>query len=186
MLIYGELEGGQFETILEAALSGYPAADWPNRVFYLSDTENVVVSNGTAWKTVGATIMVAEFKVNGKLKVGTVLDGKHPLPFAIEIMDVGVSMGNTGSSGTTEVDLKFKATPTGGYSSLFTTTPKFTSAANNDSYVDSLGVTPPGTGITAPVLSGAAIAAGSALAFDVLSVATGSIDCNITIHYRRV
>jgi len=129
-----------------------------------------------------------QFFINGPYGIATVpataLDGLTFFQFDAEIIDVWAFHIISGSSGTTELDVKV-ATLGGSFASIFSTTPKFTSSAANNSWVDSSGVVAPGTGVTAPVLSITNVNAGQALRFDLLQKQGGDPqNCGIVIHYR--
>ncbi len=114
------------------------------------------------------------------------LDGLLVAEFDMEIFNVWMFNHDAGGSGTTELDIKTATAPGGSYSSIFTTTPKVTSAAAAFSYI---GVGDTVSGCTAPVLAAGAltIVAGSALRCDILSVMGGvPKTCGLIAHYRPV
>jgi hypothetical protein len=101
-----------------------------------------------------------------------------------EIINVWAYRVVAGSAGTTEMDIK-RATASGGaFTSIFSTTPKFTSAAAAYSFVDADGTQAAGAGVTAPVLSTTNVDAGDALRFDLVSAETAAENCGIVVHYR--
>lgn len=110
------------------------------------------------------------------------VDGLTIFEFDAEIIGVWAFQLTAGSGGTTELDIKKATTPGGAFSSIFSTTPKFTSSAGNNAWIglgDSL------SGATAPVLSSANVNAGDAIRFDIVTSQTGSpSNCGILIHYR--
>ena len=116
-----------------------------------------------------------DFRMNGKYANfgGTLaFDGFLPFKYDAEITDVAFYSKTPGSGGTTEVDVKYSATPGGSFTSIFSTTPKAISTHAANSWIFTGGVV---TGMTAPVLSTSPfqIAAGGALKFDVLQAMTG-------------
>ena len=115
-----------------------------------------------------------QFFINGPYGIATVpataLDGLTFFQFDAEIIDVWAFNLVPGSSGTTEIDIKI-ADPGGSFTSIFSTTPKFTSASASNSWVDALGIVPPGSGVTAPVLSVTNVDAGQALRLDLFTSA---------------
>jgi len=101
-------------------------------------------------------------------------DGYITYPWPFEIVDVLLFTGETiGTSGTTEVDLKWKPEIGGTYQSIFSTTPKFdTTAAIND-FTRQGKVS---TGFIAPVLSKSQFDAFDVLKLDVLQTISGPVN----------
>lgn len=128
-----------------------------------------------------------DFFINGRYKVfnGQVgIDGVCVFEFDAEIFSVYMFNHVAGSGGTTELDIKKQATSGGAYSTIFSTTPKITSAAGNFARIGTGGVV---AGCTAPVLTSTPlnVNAGEALRIDMLQSQTGSPEnCGIIIHYR--
>ena len=114
-------------------------------------------------------------------------------PFDIEIFDILMYNITAGSSGTTELDIKFTTASGGTFNSIFTTTPKIASSAGNFSYfLKSLGA---GSGQTAPVFNATytnaagniALSAGSAIRVDLIAIQGGTPEnCGIQIFFRPV
>ena len=78
-------------------------------------------------------------------------DGYISYPYAFEIVEIQIFSGDAiGSSGTTEVDVKWKPQSSGVFQSIFTTTPKISSTASTYTQA-SIGYTP--TGFVSPVLN---------------------------------
>jgi len=121
-------------------------------------------------------LYIKEFCLNGKYNIinpNLSLDGFLTYPFAFEIIDVVVKIGElNGSGGTTELDLKWKPFSSGTYQSIFSTTPKWTSAAVPDSAVK-LGTSV--TGFTTPVLSKTTFDAYDLIKLDQLQAQTGDV-----------
>lgn len=126
-----------------------------------------------------------QFFINGPYNIlgaQTAVDGLTFFQYDAEIIDVWMFVEYNGSSGTTELDLKRATSSGGSFSSIFSTTPKITSAAGNFAYVHA-GISVSGT--TAPVLSLIHVNAGDAIRCDLLQVPGGSPQgCGIIIHYR--
>lgn len=119
-----------------------------------------------------------DFNINGVYNLVTLpciaLDGFVTYPFAFEIFDVIIYSGSgIGSSGTTELDLKWKPENSGVFASIFTTTPKFNSGAAASS---SARLGNAQTGFTSPILSKSTFAAYDTLRFDLLSAMVGDVD----------
>jgi hypothetical protein len=96
-------------------------------------------------------------------------------PYAAEIIAVTCYHGTAGSSGTTELDIKWQpVNSAAAFATIFSTTPKVTSSAASEVYFDSLGNNTTPTGCTAPVLSKSTFAAGDKIRCDVVSVMGGS------------
>lgn len=90
--------------------------------------------------------------------------------FKIEDVQIFTGVSN-GSSGTTEFDIKWRAENSGSWVSIFTTTPKFTSAAATFTSVRA-GQTV--TGFTAPVLSKTDFNAYDQLRLDIIQQVAGN------------
>lgn len=125
------------------------------------------------------------------------VDGLFVFPFDAEIINVAIFNLVAGSGGTLELDLK-KATSSGGaFSSIFTTTPKVTSAASNNAFGLSYDIsdTTDGqswaaasapTGITLGVLSSTpySVSAGNALRLDMIQSMTGGQNAGLIVFHR--
>lgn len=112
----------------------------------------------------------------------TGIDGLTVFEFAAEIIGVWAFRLTAGSGGTTELDIKRATAPGGAFTSIFSTTPKFTPTAGNNAWIG-LGETL--SGATAPVLASANVDAGDALRFDIIQDETGDPrNCGVLIHYR--
>ena len=144
-----------------------------------------------------------QFFLNGPYSIltppQTALDGLVIFEWDATIFDVWMFNIVNGIAGTTELDLKLATTSGGAFSSIFSTTPKITSAAGNNAWVgkpityDSSGaatadgtyVTP--TGCTKPVLTGGGqtlnVSKGSAMRLDILQAQTGGQNCGVLVHY---
>ena len=99
-----------------------------------------------------------------------------------EIIDAWMFVQKSGSGGTTEIDIRHATTPGGGFSSIFSTTPKITSAAGDNIWIH-VGSAVGGT--TAPVISTTNVNAGDAISCDLLQAQTGTVaGAGLLIHYR--
>jgi hypothetical protein len=120
---------------------------------------------------------VKEYCLNGKYNLflpNYSVDGFFTYPWNFELTDIIVKLGDaTGSSGLSELDIKWKPETSGTWQSIFSTTPKWTSAAPVDSSVR-IGVTR--TGWTAPVLSKTQFDAYDLLRLDVLQGLVGNVN----------
>lgn len=130
-----------------------------------------------------------QFFINGAYgnltpKLG--VDGLVIFEFDAEIFNVYMFNNGVGSSGTTELDLKKSANPGDAFASIFSTTPKVTSAAAAYARIGVGGVL---TGCTAPIFVGgvsAQVTAGTALRFDLISAMPGAVTTGLLVHYRPV
>lgn len=115
------------------------------------------------------------FNLNGQYNIAAPnldVDGKRTYPYDFSIVDLGIFSGNSnGTSGTTELDIKWKPQNSGAFASIFSTTPKFTfsAAANNSCFI---GQTV--TNFTAPVLSKTDFDAYDILKIDIITTVAGS------------
>jgi hypothetical protein len=100
------------------------------------------------------------------------IDGIFSYPFNFSIIDLILSSGPfNGTSGTLELDIKWRPQNTGSWTSIFSTTPKFDASLVGDKTSIALGQTV--TGMTAPVLSKTDFDAYDQLRFDILQVPSG-------------
>ncbi len=120
---------------------------------------------------------------NRSFGLPAVISAIEPFVDACEIYKISLVHGTSGSSGTTELDIQWSSHLSGTWNSIFSTTPKVTSAAAaNTSWVT--GLTAP-TGVTIPVLSKTQFAVGDRLRCRVVSLQGGTPNCFIIrIHYR--
>lgn len=121
-----------------------------------------------------------DFNLNGRFNIIVAPyqfgDGYITYPYAFEIVHCMLFTGeDVGTGGTTEIDIKWA--PEDGsspYASIFSTTPKFTSAASPNTMVRNGG--PGQTGMTAPILSKSQFDAYDVLRLDVLQTTTGPVN----------
>ena len=128
-----------------------------------------------------------DFKVNGPYNVSVLpniqFDGLVSFPFKFEVLYAAIYTGpTTASSGTTELDIKWKPYASGAYASIYSTTPKFnaTAAASDLVYNGSSK-----TGFTVPVLSKTQFDAWDLLRFDILQGVVGNQEgCGLKLFWR--
>lgn len=112
------------------------------------------------------------------------VDGKAFFEFDAEIINVWVFNDTAGTSGTTELDIKIKPKGSGSFTSIFSTTPKITSAAPSSTWFE---IGDAATGIVAPVLNGAnpyPVNRGDAIRLDLISAMANAKNAGVVIHYR--
>lgn len=111
------------------------------------------------------------------------IDGLTFFQFDAFIIDVWMFVQNAGSGGTTELDLRLATSSGGAFSTIFSTTPKITSAAGDYAFIH-VGSAVANT--TAPVLSTTNVTAGSALRCHIIDAQTGTAvnGAGIVVHYR--
>lgn len=131
-------------------------------------------------------LYVKEYCVNGKYNIvnpNLFLDGFFTYPFNFEIVDIVVVIGEaTGSSGLSEIDLKWKPFSSGTYQSIFTTTPKWdaTAVAGTGTKIGA-----PTTGFTAPVLSKTLFDAYDLIKLDQLQALVGNVNSYFITIYTK-
>lgn len=111
---------------------------------------------------------------------------KETFPFNAEIVGANIYHGTAGSSGTSELDIKWAAVNSGSYSTIFSTTPKVASTAASEVAFDTFGNATTPTGCTVPVFSKTVFAAGDKLRCDVLQVMGGTPNGFIIDIFYRV
>lgn len=102
-----------------------------------------------------------------------------------EIVNVWVTNGTKGSSGTTQADIERAALNSSSWSTIFSTKPAFSSSSADGDLIDSaemIAAAP--TGVTRPVLSSANLNAGDKLRLKLHSVMTGGKDLRIKMHLK--
>jgi hypothetical protein len=100
------------------------------------------------------------------------------------IVNVVIQSNTQGTSGTSEFDIKWAANGSSTYASIFSTTPKVTSAAASAAIFDSNSIFSLPTGCTRPVLSKVSFNQGDKLRCDIISAMPNAADFIITIYYR--
>jgi hypothetical protein len=126
------------------------------------------------------------------------MDGLAVFEFDATIIDVWMFNLVAGSAGTTELDLKISTASGGSFTSIFSTTPKITSAAGNNAWVGNPSVWTSGvavqdgtytvpTGCTRPVLTGGGqtlnVNKHTAIRLDILQAQTDGQNCGLLVHY---
>lgn len=111
------------------------------------------------------------------------VDGLAVFEFDAEIFNVWMFNLVAGSAGTTELDIKLKPFSSGSFTSIFSTTPKITSAAAANTWI---GVGDTVIGATAPVLTSSPLLvnAKDAIRLDKITSMTGAENAGIIVHYR--
>lgn len=153
----------------------------PDGVTIIQTGNSLVVPSGIHYSREHA------WEINGRYANLTIpateVDSIFFAPYNITIQSVWIYNGLVGT-GTTEMDLKVATTSGGSYTSILSTTGKVTSAAASGVWTDSGSVIGAQTGVTKPVLATTAIAAGSAIRFDLLQgMASPAQDARIRIYY---
>ena len=115
------------------------------------------------------------FQINGRLQFLTNfpilgIDGMIFVPFNIEVFEVMVYQNIAGTSGTTDLDVKYATTPGGSFASIFTQSPKIASVEGNYSWITTTVYS--GSSVN-PILAPIVIPAGSALRLDCIAVQSG-------------
>lgn len=118
-----------------------------------------------------------DFNLNGRYNILATpyqfADGYITYPFPFEIVDILLFNGEVnGSSGTTEIDVKWKPEASGSFATIFSTTPKFAFNGAANSFCR-IGSAP--ANFTSPVLSKSTFAAYDYLRLDVLTACVGDV-----------
>jgi len=126
-------------------------------------------------------------------------DGIAIFEFDATIIDVWMFNYTAGSSGTTELDLKISTAPGSAFTSIFSVTPKITSAATAPAWVGNPSVWTTGTavqdggygvptGCVRPVFTGGGqtfdVNKYTAIRVDLLQAMVGGQNCGLLVHYR--
>jgi len=110
------------------------------------------------------------------------IDGIYLVPDNATITNAMLYVRTAGSSGTTELDIKYATTPGGAWTSIFSTTPKITSAAGNYAWCYTGSAF---SNTTAPVLSTTTLNAGSALRCDIIQAQGGTpVGCGLILYMQ--
>ena len=117
-------------------------------------------------------------------------DGAIPFFYNSEIVGISFENGTAGASGITELDLIWINAAGVEQGSIFSTTPKIASTAQNKAVVLRNLVTGndsgPTTGITLPVLSKTTFLEGESVYAKLNSAMSGAINCGISVFYRPI
>jgi len=133
---------------------------------------------------------IKEFKLNGSYSVATGIvffDGVAPFFYNSEIVGIGFSNGVSGSSGTTDFDVNWINTAGVDQGSIFSVTPKISSASSDravgfKSLVTGTNVSP--TGVTLPTFSKTEFLEGESLYLTLNSAMVAAQNCSLTLYYR--
>lgn len=133
---------------------------------------------------------IKEFKLNGSYGVATGIihyDGLASFFYNSEIVGVNFWNGISGSSGTTELDLRWYNTSGNDQGSIFSTTPKIISSASDGAYgfrnlTTSTDISP--SGVTLPTFSKTQFNEGEAVYMVLKNAMNNAQNCGITIFYR--
>ncbi|MEN0060241.1 MAG: hypothetical protein AAGB31_15490 [Bdellovibrio sp.] len=110
------------------------------------------------------------------------IDGIHVFEFAAEIFNAWIYNRAKGSSGTTSLDLKWKANDSTVWTSVFSTVPSFTTTASDN---EMCGIGDVKTGFTAAILGKSTFNAKDAIRMDLVSAMGGSPSgCGLILQYR--
>lgn len=135
---------------------------------------------------------IKEFKLNGNYQAATGLtffDGIAAFFFNSEIVGINFYNGQSGSSGTTEFDIRWVNTSGVDQGSIFSTTPKIDSTSADETVAFqnfTTGTTVQPTGVTLGVLSKDSFFEGESVYLDLKSAMTGAQNCGITIYYKPI
>lgn len=141
------------------------------------------VSQSWAYKLAGAVNFInnrqhqeKRFDLNGPYNIGTEypytqIDGMTFFYKDATVVDCFMFIRDVGSSGTTELDVKWAAQGSGVWASIFSTTPKIDSSAGSDTSIH-LGQT--GAGLTPAVFSKTSFSAGDRIRMDLIAAQAGS------------
>jgi hypothetical protein len=111
---------------------------------------------------------------NVALSLPFVISDLESFPSNCEIVGITLLHSTSGSSGTTELDIEWASINSGTFASIFSTTPKATSAAPSDAQFNTLGIGTTPTGCTVPVLSKTTFNAGDVLRCKAISLQSGN------------
>ncbi len=116
-----------------------------------------------------------------------VISDLEAFPSNSEIVGITLHHGTSGSSGTTELDIQWATSNSGSFASIFSTTPKVTSAAAADVQFDTFGNATTPAGCTVPILSKTTFNAGNVLRCRAVSLQSGVPNCFLMrIYYRPI
>lgn len=116
-----------------------------------------------------------------------VISDLEQFPSNSEIVGIALQHSTSGSSGTTELDIRWAASNSGTFASIFSTTPKVASTAPTDAQFDTFGNATTPSGCTVPVLSKTTFAAGDVLRCHALSLMSGNPNgFTMRIYYRPI
>jgi hypothetical protein len=136
---------------------------------------------------------IKEFKMNGSYSVATGItyfDGIASFFYNSEIVGVTFWNGQSGTSGTTEFDLRWQNATGTDQGSIFSVTPKINSTSSDETFAqrnletgNDNGKT---TGVTLPTFSKTQFLEGEAVYAVLNSSMVSAQNCGITIFYRPI
>ena len=135
---------------------------------------------------------IKEYKLNGLYSVATGItffDGVTHFFYNSEIVGVSFYNGQSGSSGTTTFDIKWKNSSGITQGSIFSTTPKISSSSSDETVAFrnlETGNDFTATGVTLPVLSKTEFLEGESIFMELSGAMSGAANCGITIFYRPI
>jgi hypothetical protein len=135
---------------------------------------------------------IKEWKLNGSYSVATGItffDGVASFFYNTEITGIFFYNGQSGTSGITEFDIIWKNAAGVDQGSIFSTTPKISSASANEAIgfknlITTTTVTP--AGVTQPVFSKTSFLEGESLYLKLNSSMISASNCGISIFYRPI
>jgi hypothetical protein len=135
---------------------------------------------------------IKEFKLNGSYSVVAgidFIDGVAPFFFNSEIVGIGFANEISGSSGVTEFDVRWLDTNSVDQGSIFSVTPKISSASSNkavgfQNLVTGTTVSP--TGITLATFSKTTFNEGESIYLTLPQTMTEASNASFTIYYRPI
>lgn len=136
---------------------------------------------------------VKEFRVNGPYSKAPVpfyaVDGIYTFLYDAEILAVTLYNAKGGTSGTTQVDIKYSTAPNAAWSSIFSTLPSISYNAHTtpndvdkEVWVTSFSSAPANT--VAPVLSTTLVNAGWSVRMDLLTSQVDASNAGVIIYFR--
>lgn len=135
---------------------------------------------------------IKEFKLNGSYSVATGIvffDGLASFFYNSEIVGIGFSNGQSGSSGTTEFDLHWIDTAGVDQGTIFSVTPKIDSTSLDKTVAFQnleTGTTVSPTGVTLATFAKTTFLEGESVYMKLNSAMTEAQNCTFTIFYRPI
>lgn len=135
---------------------------------------------------------IKEFKLNGSYSVATGItffDGVAPFFYNSEIVGIGFANGVSGSSGTTEFDIRWIDTAGADQGSIFSVAPQISSSSSDRTVgfrnlTTGTDVSP--TGVTLPTFSKTSFLEGESLYLRLNSAMTNAQNASLTLFYRPI
>ena len=135
---------------------------------------------------------IKEWKLNGSYSVATGItffDGIASFFFNSEIVGVNFYNGQSGASGTTTFDIKYKNVAGSTVGSIFSTLPSINSTSANETVAfrnlqTAVDIAP--TGVILPVFSKTTFLEGESVFMELTGSMVSAQNCGITIFYRPI